>query len=71
MYKIPFGPTYEEMLHPSLIGHSLRKQAIASKKDELDPLNLFNITWKNDQDQIHKIVLPKRSQVLMQILWFY
>lgn len=59
MYKIPFGPTYEEMLHPSLIGHSLRKQAIASKKDELDPLNLFNITWKNDQDQIHKIVLPK------------
>jgi cysteine synthase len=59
MYKIPFGPTYEEMLHPSILGHSLRSQAIKSKSNELDPLNLFNITWKNEHDIVNKIVLKK------------
>ncbi|HOP57465.1 MAG TPA: pyridoxal-phosphate dependent enzyme [Bacillota bacterium] len=59
MNKIPFGPTYEEMLDPSLLGEELRNKALEAKKNELDPLNLFNITWKNENNEVNKIVLPK------------
>ncbi len=59
MTKIPFGPTYEEMLHPSKIEPSIRKKALKAKDNELDPLNLFNITWRKEDNTIHKIVLPK------------
>ncbi len=59
MSKIPFGPTYEEMLHPGKVKPEIREKALAGKKDELDPINLFNITWKNEQNEVHKIVLPK------------
>ncbi len=59
MSKIPFGPTYEEMLHPSKLSQEIRKRALKGKIDELDPINLFNITWKNDIGEVNKIVLPK------------
>ncbi|QMS84398.1 PLP-dependent cysteine synthase family protein [Candidatus Xianfuyuplasma coldseepsis] len=59
MSKIPFGPTYEEMLHPSKVDPAIRQQALQAKQQELDPMNLFNITWRNEDNQIHKIVLPK------------
>jgi len=60
MSKIPFGPTYDEMLHPETIDKAIRKQALKAKDtNELDPINLFNITWKNEHNQVHKIVLPK------------
>ena len=59
MSKIPFGPTYEEMLNPSKIDPKLRKKALDAKVDELDPINLFNITWKNEKNEVNKIVLPK------------
>lgn len=59
MSKIPFGPTYEEMLHPSKMDPSIRTKAIEAKADELNPLNLFNITWKNEDNIVNKIVLPK------------
>lgn len=59
MNNIPFGPTYEEMLHPGKVDPKTRKRALAAKKDELDPLNLFNITWKDDHNNVNKIVLPK------------
>ncbi len=60
MNNIPFGPTYEEMLHPDKIDKDIRKKALkALKDDELDPINLFNINWKNENNQVHKIVLPK------------
>lgn len=60
MSKIPFGPTYEEMLHPETIDPSIRAKALKAKDhDELDPINLFNINWKNDDGQVHKIVLPR------------
>ncbi len=59
MYKVPYGPTYEEMLHPSTIEDKTRKEALKAKEDELDPLNLFNITWRDEQNDIRKIVLPK------------
>lgn len=59
MSKIPFGPTYDEMLHPESVDPKIRKRAIKAKDDELDPINLFNITWKDDNNKVNKIVLPK------------
>jgi cysteine synthase len=59
MAKIPFGPTYDEMLDPSLVGKDVRAKALAAlKQNELDPINLFNITWKDATNQVRKIVLP-------------
>ena len=47
MAKIPYGPTYDEMLDPSLLSKDVRARALtALVNDELDPINLFNITWK-------------------------
>lgn len=57
--KIPFGPTYDEMLHPDTVDKALRIKATKAKEDELNPLNLFNISWKDEQNQVNKIVLPK------------
>ena len=59
--KIPFGPTYDEMLNPSHQDKEVRKAAEkALKENELDPINLFNITWKNNKEgTVNKIVLPK------------
>jgi cysteine synthase A len=57
--KIPFGPTYDEMLHPEAMDAALRGKALrALKENELDPVNLFNITWKDGNNQVRKIVLP-------------
>lgn len=57
--RIPFGPTYEEMLYPEKIDPAVRQRAIkALKEDELDPINLFNITWKDENNQVRKMVLP-------------
>ena len=59
MVKIPFGPTYDEMLDPSLLSKDVRARALtALVSDELDPINLFNITWKDAANQVRKIVLP-------------
>ena len=45
MSKIPFGPTYDEMLNPSHQDPEVRKKALKAKQEnELDPINLFNIT---------------------------
>lgn len=60
MAKIPFGPTYEEMLHPEKMPQDIREKALQAKEsNELDPINLFNITWKDEGGQVRKIVLPK------------
>jgi len=60
MGKIPFGPTYEEMLNPDIIPTEIREKALRVKEsNELDPLNLFNITWKDENGTVHKVVLPK------------
>jgi cysteine synthase len=58
MSKVPFGPTYEEMAFPNRIDKTIRQEALEAFKDELNPLNLFNITWKNEHNEVHKIVLP-------------
>ncbi len=54
------GPTYDEMLHPESLPAALRKQALAALAgNELDPLNLFNITWRDAENRIRHIVLPR------------
>ena len=59
MTKIPFGPTYDEMLHPETVAADVRAKALkALKEDELNPINLFNITWKNESNTVRKVVLP-------------
>ncbi len=45
------GPTYQEMLHPKLLP--------PAGADELDPINLFNITWRGPDNRIRHIVLPR------------
>jgi len=59
MTKIPFGPTYDEMLNPDHIDPEVHAKAIKAASDELDPLNLFNISWKDAAGKVRKIVLPK------------
>ncbi len=54
------GPTFEEMLHPETIDPHIRNRALkALKEDPLDPINFYNITWKNAQNQIYYVVVPK------------
>ncbi len=55
------GPTFEEMLHPDKIAPEIRKRAIQNKvQDPLDPINLFNITWRDANNQIYYFVMPKQ-----------
>ncbi len=55
------GPTFEEMLHPQKIAPDIRAKALAMKeKDPLDPINLFNITWRDGNNQIYYYVMPKQ-----------
>jgi cysteine synthase A len=54
------GPTFEEMLHPNKIAPEIRKRALEMmKKDPLDPINLFNITWRDSNNQPYFFVMPK------------
>ena len=54
------GPTFEEMLHPETIDSDIRQQAITALKDSpLDPINLFNITWRDKNNEVYHVVLPK------------
>lgn len=58
--KIPFGPTYDEMLNPMTLDPEVRQRALkALKENELDPINLFNITWKASDNEVRKIILSK------------
>ncbi len=53
------GPTFEEMLHPSKIAPEVRARALRARRDNpLDPVNLFNITWRDENDEITHVVLP-------------
>ncbi|MCL5075771.1 MAG: pyridoxal-phosphate dependent enzyme [Chloroflexi bacterium] len=58
--KLIVGPTFGEMLHPQKIDPATRRKALRmQKEDPLDPINLFNITWRNDANQIYYEVLSK------------
>ncbi len=55
------GPTFEEMLHPEKIAPEIRRRAVEMKsQDPLDPINLFNITWRDANNQIYYFVMPKQ-----------
>ena len=53
------GPTYAEMRNPLLLPASMRAAAQAARADERNPVNLFNINWKQTGDSADAIVLPK------------
>ena len=53
-----FGPTFAEMKDPSRLPPGLRAQAREARARPLDPLNLFNISWKADGAVPHT-VLPE------------
>ncbi len=53
------GPTYGEMLHPETLPASVRQKSAAARANELDPMNLFNITWRDSRDGIRHVVLPR------------
>ena len=60
MSKLILGPTFEEMLHPNQIAPDIRQRAVEMKtKDPLDPINLFNITWRDSSNNIYYHVMPK------------
>lgn len=55
------GPTFEEMLHPYTIAPHIREKALkARSSDPLDPINLFNITWRDANNQVYHVVLPRQ-----------
>ncbi|NWF68954.1 MAG: pyridoxal-phosphate dependent enzyme [Chloroflexi bacterium] len=48
------------MLHPHTIAPDVRQRALAAlKANPLDPVNLFNITWRDAHDEVYHVVLPK------------
>jgi cysteine synthase len=53
-----YGPTFAEMRDPSLLSEDLRARARDARSRPLDPLNLFNISWKADGAVPHT-VLPE------------
>lgn len=58
--KTVLGPTFEEMLHPDTIDPRVRARALAMKEqDPLDPINLYNITWRDGENRIYYEVLPR------------
>ncbi len=60
MPKHVYGPTFEEMLHPDRIPGDIRQKALKALKDApLNPINLFNITWKDAANRVRYIVLEK------------
>lgn len=55
------GPTFEEMLHPHTIDPEIRTRAVqALKENPLDPINLYNVTWRDARNEIYYLVLPKQ-----------
>src|SRR5258708_22677496 len=55
------GPTFEEMLHPQQIDPAVRSKAAGARASApLDPVNLFNITWRDPQDKAYHVVLPRQ-----------
>ena len=63
------GPTYREMLHPELLPPAVRAQAGAGVANELDPINLFNITWRGSDNRIRHVVLsPQLTGVKANVI---
>lgn len=59
MQKLIPGPTYQEMFDPRGLPSGYGEAAAKARSNELDPANLFNITWRNPEGAIRHVVLPK------------
>jgi len=61
------------MLHPDKIDSEVRKRALEMRTtDPLDPINLFNITWRSPDGEIYYYVVPKElTQVEAPIVVLY
>ena len=56
---ITWGPTYQEMFDPSLVGEGMREEALRVRnRAELWPADLFNITWRDERGRVRAIRLP-------------
>ena len=54
------GPTFSEMLDPSTLPETIARRARAAHESApLDPINLYNITWKGAGGSVRHLVLPK------------
>ena len=53
-----FGPTFAEMREPARLPAALRVRAQEARADELDPANVFRLSWKADGSVPHT-VLPE------------
>ena len=52
-----YGATFAEMRDPSRMKPDVRKQALEMKrKGPLNPINLFNITWRSSRSPNQKSV---------------
>jgi cysteine synthase len=71
--KLVIGPTFEEMLHPWKIDPQVRAQAQRMmKEDPLDPINLYNITWRDYENRVyHYVVPPELTNVEAPIIVLY
>ncbi len=57
--SLVIGPTFEEMLHPWHMDPATRQRAREMMiQDPLDPINLYNITWRDYDNHIYYQVLP-------------
>lgn len=54
---IPIMPTFGELLDPSTQPADIRSKAVASN-DPLDPIHLFRISWRNNEDKYEYRILP-------------
>ncbi|HYN05206.1 MAG TPA: pyridoxal-5'-phosphate-dependent protein subunit beta, partial [Vicinamibacteria bacterium] len=48
LWGMIFGPTFAEMRDPGLVDPALREKAREARARPLDPLNLWNLSWKAD-----------------------
>jgi cysteine synthase len=53
-----FGPTFAEMREPALVDPAVRDEAREARSRPLDPLNLWNLSWKAD-GSVPFAVLPE------------
>lgn len=53
------GPSYRMCQNPKLIPTSIRKKAQNALDNELDPVNLYNISWHDENGKIRAVNLPK------------
>lgn len=54
------GPTFAEMRDPSLMDPQVRARALSAKDSSpMDPVNLYNITWRDARGGVRHMVLPR------------